>query len=377
MTLACKCCQSTNTVSLLKTPPVPVNSCQLVKDLDTSMNFQRRPIEIHWCKACDFLWNTSFDPNLVEYNQDYEGTQSFSGYFSRYLKNLASGWIADLPDPPRKVVEAGCGQGEFLDLLASITDAQLVGYDPAYRSESDSKADVFPSLLPHSDEPKADLVVNRMTLEHVANPKAFIQTQQSWLRPGGHLISQVPNAERMIGDQLVCDLLYEHVNYFSKKSLTALMRNCGFTSVHVSTSFEKQHLNITASVGNETSLEGPIENTYDIAEFAKSVTVFPKIWHDRLSSEISGGNEVWVWGAGSRATAFMCNLVDPSIVKGVIDINPNRAGTYVLGSSWVTYLPKHLEGRSDISVVVMNPIYLDEITEKLDSIGVKANLIPL
>jgi len=45
-----------------------------------------------------------------------------------------------------------------------------------------------------------DLVINRMTLEHIPHPRRFIQTMTEWLAPGGTLITQVPNAARTIDE---------------------------------------------------------------------------------------------------------------------------------------------------------------------------------
>ena len=375
--VSCPCCESTNTADLLSTPPVPVNSCVLVRNVSESLSVQRRPIDLWCCTDCDFLWNNSFEPDLVEYSKDYEGTQSFSGFFRNYTQNLATDWIGGLSTAPQTILEAGCGQGEFLDVMSSISDAKLVGYDPAYRPRGTNNAQINPTLLPQSAQPVAEIAINRMTLEHVANPKEFIEVQKSWLTTDGHLISQVPNGERMLRDHLVCDLLYEHMSYFTKKSIVALMKNCGLSPIRVQTSFENQHLTVIAGTSGDREYNGFLPGQYDFQDFARSVTDFPDEWQNRLNAEHLAGNDIWVWGAGSRATAFMCNLANPDIVSGVIDINPNRDGTYVLGSSWLTQTPQALKGCKNISIIVMNPIYMDEIAKILASSDISANLIPL
>lgn len=377
MTHACPCCVSKNTTRLLTTPPMPVNSCVLVKSLSESMSIPRRPIDLWWCKECDFLWNISFEADLVEYGQEYEGTQSFSKLFREYTVKLANGWINDLPSAPQTILEAGCGQGELLEMLSELTDARLIGFDPAFRLYETSYAQITATLLPLSGEAVADLVINRMTLEHVDNPIGFIETQKSWLAPNGHLISQIPNAERMLKEHLTCDLLYEHVNYFTKNSITALMETCGLASRRLDVDFEGQHLSMIAQRADGQPRTEQLYDRSNMQKFADSVTEFSKMWQSRLEAEKLAGNEIWIWGAGSRATAFMCNLSDPDLISGVVDINPNRDGTYILGTSLLTYTPEVLRNRSDISIIVMNPIYGDEIGHEITSLNTQANLIPL
>lgn len=377
MTHTCPCCSSPNTEFLLSTPPVPVNSCVLVNTLDESMSIERRSIDLWWCGQCEFLWNSAFESALVDYGQNYEGTQSFSKLFRTYSEALAKSWIEDLNQAPKVILEAGCGQGEFLALLSEVSPARLIGFDPAYREKGVSNAEIHPSRLPQSQTAMADLVINRMTLEHVAEPAAFIRTQKSWLTEAGHLISQVPNAERMLDEQLTCDLLYEHVNYFTKRSISALMATCGLAIRQLNIEFNGQHLSAVAQHSAEPASLALPAKAFDPTGFTEAVAAFPTEWHKRLKVEKLAGREIWVWGAGSRATAFMSNLPDPDCVSGVIDINPNRKGTFVLGSSWVTFTPEHLRGCKGLTIIVMNPIYLDEISQVLSALNIEARLIPL
>jgi hypothetical protein len=60
-----------------------------------------------------------------------------------------------------------------------------------------------------------------------------------------------------------------------------------------------------------------------------------------------------------------------------VDINPYKHGTYMAGTGQEIVGPEFLrEYRPDV-VIVMNPIYCNEIQQNLDRIGVTAELMPV
>jgi len=371
---ACPCCASRETAHLLSTPPVPVHSCVLVRDARESLATPRRPIDLWHCATCGFLWNISFESSLIHYGPDYEGTQIFSPVFRAYLAQLGRDWIARYAPKARQIVEAGCGQGEFLEVLAKVTTADLQGFDPAARTLAGARFRITATELPQGGE-QADLVINRMTLEHVPDPLAFTRVQATWLAKGRTLISQVPHAARMIADHLTCDLLYEHVNYFTPTALSALMIRARLAPLAPEITFDGQHLGMAATKdtpGARAQTRAPVPT-----DFARAVAAFGPEWRARLTGLHSQGRAIWLWGAGSRATAFLAHLGTPGLVAGVIDINPNRAGSYVLGTEVMTHTPQAISGKSDIALIVMNPIYSDEIARNLQEIGTKAEIFAI
>jgi hypothetical protein len=97
-------------------------------------------------------------------------------------------------------------------------------------------------------------------------------------------------------------------------------------------------------------------------------------WTARLGEWVGAG-PVAVWGAGSKGVSFL-NLVAPGRdVAYVVDVNPNKAGLYVPGSGQVVVGPDELSGRDLDTVLVMNPLYVDEITRTLGELGCRAEVV--
>ncbi|MCZ4350914.1 class I SAM-dependent methyltransferase [Roseovarius aestuarii] len=298
-----------------------------------------------------------------------------SDFFRAYLEQTAVDWLNGLDSEPQSILEVGCGQGEFLAVLAEKTNATLQGFDPAFRLQDATSERVVADYLPEEPTAQFDLVMNRMTLEHIARPLDFVVNLRRWLAPGGTLITQVPNAERIIADQHVCELFYEHVNYFTKTSLVHLLERAGFKSNRVEITYDGQSLTVYSRL--DPSKKPVTHSTVSGLEnnLGASLARFSTDWNRILNDRLAKGREIWLWGTGSRATTFLAFACEHASVTGAVDINPMREGSYVLGTACRTFLPKALKGRQNLSIVVMNPIYKDEISKSLSALSVEAELL--
>ncbi len=81
-----------------------------------------------------------------------------------------------------------------------------------------------------------------------------------------------------------------------------------------------------------------------------------------------------LWGSGSKAVAYLTGLAVGTEVEAVIDINPHKAGKYLAGTGHRIEAPEALvDIRPDV-VLVMNPVYRDEIARSLAAMGLTPSL---
>lgn len=387
MTRSCPCCGGAHGTHHFATPPMPVAAALLLRSAEAARATAQRAMSMWHCPDCGYLWNAAFEPELIRFDADYEGTQIHSPRFRAYLEGLAARWAARWPQA-RRVIEVGCGQGEFLEALSPCCPAELVGHDPAARLPQAGRAAIHAKLLPPPPgdmQDCADVVLSRMTLEHIAQPLAFIEAKAGWLRDGGTLAVQVPDAEPTIRDAHVCELQYEHVGYHARRSLTALLGRAGLQPFALETDYGGQHLAAFArkpgpgagpAAPSPRDMEGAAAITPDaVARLAREMAAFGPGWDRRLRSWRDAGYRIHLWGAGSRATAFGAHLPDPGLVTSVIDINPRRSGTYVPGAGWRSDAPETLRGQKGVCIVVMNRVYVAEIAARLAELGAVGEIL--
>ena len=76
-----------------------------------------------------------------------------------------------------------------------------------------------------------------------------------------------------------------------------------------------------------------------------------------------------LWGGGSKAVAFLSTVPVADVVHYAVDINPYRQGHIFAGIRKRIDAPDFLQQYKPDFVVVMNPVYVDEINRDLRKLG--------
>ena len=101
------------------------------------------------------------------------------------------------------------------------------------------------------------------------------------------------------------------------------------------------------------------------AEYAAKVGV----WKERLSEWKKKNAKVAIWGGGSKGVTFL-NVLRPGPTVGcMVDINPRKQGMFVAGTGQQIVAPEHLKAYNPDVVVIMNPVYREEIRGLLSNLG--------
>jgi hypothetical protein len=113
----------------------------------------------------------------------------------------------------------------------------------------------------------------------------------------------------------------------------------------------------------------------DVQEFQQSQGAIARMWQQRLDRAAAEGRRPVLWGAGSKSVALLSALGGGDQIQYVVDINPHKHGKYLPGSGHQIVAPDFLSRYRPELVVVMNPIYRDEIEVDLYRRGIQAEVI--
>ncbi len=345
-------------------------------------------MQLAFCHSCGFIWNRSFDESKLEYSQKYDNSLDFSPVFQEFARDLANRLIDTYEIRDKQVVELGCGKGHFLTLLCEQGNNSGVGFDPSYEGERiDSPAASRINYVQdfygekYTDHP-GDLICCRHVLEHIKDPVNFLASTRQTV--GGRFDSivyfEVPNVRLILERLSVWDIIYEHCNYFSIESLTSIFRQEGFEVISVKDSYQGQFVSLECRLARTETTSGSTRE--DITQLTQLVEAFSEklrsrmeYWNDQLANFRSTGKRVVIWGAGAKTVGFVNMLQIDDLIPCVVDINPHKQGMYLPGYGQKIVSPEQLKIEMPEVVILMNPIYRDEIAEQLKSMGVDAELI--
>ena len=375
MIIRCPICRSTNYLKFLSIKQVPVHCNLMCKDRNAALNVDKGDIDLTLCRQCGHVFNSSFNPDFMEYTGNYENSLHFSERFREYTNWLAEQLIERYSLSDKKIVEIGCGQGDFLKLICERGGNTGIGFDPSYRHEMNTTKnhhsvkiinDYFSDRLA---EPQVDFIICRHVLEHIYSPMNFLKMINKAVdnRVNTKLFFEVPSLLWTLRDLSIWDIIYEHYSYFSSYSLRQLFFKCGFSVHGIYETYEKQFLCIEASRSSHRNGKFKLDRNgiKDLENYASELSekYKTKISESKnlLADSKHAKKKTVLWGAGSKGVTFLNLLNIGNQIRYVVDINPRKQGMYIAGTGQKIVEPGFLKNYNPDYIIVMNPIYSNEI----------------
>jgi hypothetical protein len=322
------------------------------------------------------VFNAAFDPSLLEYGASYDNSQDASPTFAIHVDQLIERLVRHSEIRHGRVIEVGCGKGEFLRRLFERADVtgEGIGFDPAYEGplllhggRLQFKRRFYEVAVP------ADALVCRHVIEHVDDPVRLLSTISSG-KESALVFIETPDVEWITRHRVPWDFFYEHCSLFSATSLTFALRRAGSSSIAVERRFGNQYLWAEATGGRGENVIAPerpepaLGGSFDFQELMTCLS-------DLVGRLIERG-PTFVWGAGAKGVTF-CGMVDDdgSRLAGVIDINSAKHGRFVAGTGHPIVSPKDAVTHDMAVAIVLNPVYKGEISAHLTSLGSNASVV--
>ena len=380
-------CESDEMQVFFEVRQVPVHCNVLWPTREAARRAPKGDIRLAFWPSCGHIFNIAFDPALMTYTETYENSLHFSPRFQQFAEGLADRLIAAYDLHDKQIVDVGCGKGDWLKLIAVRGGNRGVGFDRSY--EPGLEQEPLPEGLRFvqdffSDQyaaTRADLLTCRHVLEHIEQPRDFVDGIRAAIDPDTIAYFEVPNALYTLRDMGIWDIIYEHCSYFSASSLAHLFTRQGFDVLDVGEVYGGQFLGIDA----RPAADGPGVQQVpgnDLAAMAGIVGAFARRyeekaahWREQLARFSAEGKQVVAWGAGSKGVTFLNALRAEDSVSYIVDINPRKQGRFVAGTGQEIVAPEFLRTVQPDVVLVMNPLYIDEIREMLAGIGLHPELM--
>jgi 2-polyprenyl-3-methyl-5-hydroxy-6-metoxy-1,4-benzoquinol methylase len=224
-------------------------TCNLCGSSHYHIRFYKPPYTRVQCDLCGLVWSLE-QPNSAALAEMY-GQSYFKG--ETYLDYAADQTIIEanararlraldpLVKPPGLIIDVGCATGFFLNVARAAgwtaKGVELSDYAAAY-ARNDLGLDVFHGTLTEAAFPSesAQLVTLWDVIEHVPDPMQTLREAAALLEPGGILVISTGDINSFISRMLGARwrlITYDHLFYFSAKSIVAYVRAVGLELVKI------------------------------------------------------------------------------------------------------------------------------------------------
>jgi SAM-dependent methyltransferase len=309
-------------------------------------------LEVCQCSGCGLV-QLSGDP--VPYYQDVIRAAAVSEEMREFRSRQFAGFVRDFSLQAKKVIEIGCGRGEFLSIMRQS------GVD-AYGLEHSGQAvahcngmglKVFRGFIPGDTSSlcgapfDAFFILN--FLEHLPDPAATLSGISEILTDDGIGLVEVPNFDMILRKNLFSEFIGDHLFYFTRDTLD---RTLGLSGFDVLESSEVWHEYIISMVVKKRPRG-------DLSRFRQRQA--------RLETEIDcyirrfGDGRVAVWGAGHQALAVISLLKLCGRIRYVVDSAVFKQGKYTPATHVPIVSPAALDSDPVDAIIVMAASYSDEV----------------
>lgn len=177
----------------------------------------------------------------MNYHRDkdyFASEKQFRNIFQK-RSNLLKVHLGGVPGRTHRVLEVGCSNGVFLDLLkeqkwqtwgVESSGSALMARQKGHKviKERFEKVKLTESYF--------DLIVMNHVLEHLDNPQMVLRKARGLLKPGGLIFIDVPNAgslsSKILGKRWPYLLPKEHKHQFTKINLGNLLAKSGLKVIY-------------------------------------------------------------------------------------------------------------------------------------------------
>ena len=315
----------------------------------------------------NFMENDKFDQNVMVYDENYQNSVANSPTFMKHLQDVCD-LIKRSFDLKTRIMEVGCGKGDFFNLLDDNGFTDIIGYDTAYEGNN---ARIKNRYLSEDDKTNSQLILLRHTLEHIPQPFDFLKKIKSINGEDGYIYIEVPDLDWIKNNNAFYDVAYEHVNYFSLRALSTMFGNKYLEKGNL---FGGQYIYIIAKIEDLAEEFSKTYNDNDNWNYISFNDLFPKFKKtlNEIEARIVDKRSIFLWGGAGKAGTFLhhCKLQSQAICDKLIfavDINPKKVGKYLPSSHVKIASQDEFFSRASNNdlLIIANPIYTSEIMKEL------------
>ena len=332
----CRSCGCDNMPTVFDMGDLKINA--FMKEPNTDVG--TAPLTLVHCTECDLI---QLDHTVRE-QELYENYWYLSRLNKKIVDNLESITKAVTINDGDVVLDIGANDGTLLSFYPDTVTR--VGCDPA--------KNIHNELVKHTDimipdffnwdnwirhvglTRRANVITTVAMFYDLDDPNAFVQDIVRVLSKDGVWLCQLMTARPMLDSNDLGNIIHEHIEYYSYKSLVTLMERHGLEIYKVrendinggSYQLFVRHYS-AGSVEFQEDISSERINTW-ANNIAKNRTDTMQFIHQ----EVDAGKKIYIMGASTKGNTIMQYYgLDSDTITGAAEIHPDKVGKYLVGSS--------------------------------------------
>ena len=350
MKIKCKICGSSFLKSLLRYENMPAKA-QFFPERKNLEKDTPVVLEVYQCLSCGVIQLAS---SPVSYYKEVIRASSFSQEMQRFRKRQFRNFIKRFSLEGKKIVEIGCGQGEYLSIMKEC-GANTYGIEYSKKSVKQcfkKGLKVSQGFVDNAqfkiDYAPFDAFFMLSFLEHLPSPCETLRGIYNNLKEEGVGIVEVPNFNMIVKKKLFSEFISDHLFYFSKDTLRRTLEISGFEVIECKEIWYDYI--ISAWVRKRKKLE--LTSFYRHQEKVKK----------EIESYIKN-KKIAVWGAGHQALAALSLFKLKDRVRYVVDSATFKQGKFTPATHIPVVSPQKLEEDPPQALIIMAGSYSDEVAK--------------
>jgi SAM-dependent methyltransferase len=355
-------------------------AAQFLPDAVSLKNDKGVDLDVCQCSECGLV-QLSNPP--VPYYREVIRASAVSEEMKNFRKKQFSDFVNRYSLKRKKIIETGCGKGEFLSIMQEFA-AESYGLEFSKQSVAECKKNglkVFSGFVGNADykisNSPFDAFFTLNFLEHLPEPNSFLRGIYNNLTNDGIGLIEVPNFDMILQKKLFSEFIGDHLFYFTKETLSSTLLLNGFEIVNCKVEWYDYIISaVVRPVRNYQKKAGKVEWAKD-TEVAKISNVVKKkkktdlsdfqSYQSKLKNEIEKylslfkNKKVAIWGASHQALAIISLLNLSGKIVYVVDSASFKQGKFTPATHIPIVSQDKLYSEPVDAIIVMAAGYSDEV----------------
>lgn len=304
------------------------------------------------CKFCGLI---QLDNEPVTYYKEVIRASAFSEEMRKFRSNHFKSWVKEFNLTNKKILEVGCGKGEYLEILSNAgADAYGVEFSEqsveyCLNKNLSVTRGFLGEKISNLEGEKFDGFMCLSFMEHWPEPNKVLNALLKNLNDGSIGLVEVPNFNMILEKGLYSEFISDHLLYFTKETLIFTLQLNGFEVLSCESIWHDYILSAVVRKRVKTNL--------DFFDGFKN-----KVKHDLdFFIEKFPEKKVAIWGAGHQALATISLTEIEDNIKYIVDSAVFKQGKYSPSSHIKIVSEERLIEDPVDALIIMAGSYSNEI----------------